>query len=242
MEIIPAIDIRNGKCVRLHQGDYQKETVYSDNPVETAMQWKKDGARWLHVVDLDGAAKGMPINLPLISDIIKATNINVELGGGFRQEEHVIRAIKSGVKRIILGTIAIENPQLVRKLCEEFNDSIVVSLDAKNGYIATHGWKKNTYVPALELAKNMMELGIKRLIYTDISKDGTLTSPNFEAVKKLIGCLNIPITASGGISNLEHIRILKEIGVDSVIIGKALYTGDIELKNAILQTEDIQES
>jgi phosphoribosylformimino-5-aminoimidazole carboxamide ribotide isomerase len=241
MEIIPAIDIRNGKCVRLHQGDYQKETVYSDNPVAIAKQWKTEGASWLHVVDLDGAAKGIPINLPLVSDIIEATNMNVELGGGFRQEEHIVGAIKSGIKRIVLGTIAIENPKLVRKLCEEFNDSIVVSLDAKNGNIATHGWKKITYVPALELANNMVELGIKRLVYTDISKDGTLTTPNFEAVKRLVGCLSIPITASGGISNIEHIRILKEIGVESVIIGKALYTGDIDLRKAILQTEDMQE-
>ena len=233
MEIIPAIDLRGGKCVRLYQGDYNQQTVFDNEPTAVALRWKSQGAKWLHIVDLDGAATGEPKNMAAVEQIIKESGLLVELGGGIRREAIAEELLHKGISRIILGTSAIENPRLVKKLCQRFGDAIVVGLDARDGKIAIHGWQKATTVDVLKFSRKMIKAGLNRFIYTDIKRDGTLTEPNFDMVSKLIAGVNVPIIASGGISRLEHLRRLKELGVEGAIIGKALYTGDIDLKEAI---------
>jgi len=233
MEIIPAIDIRGGKCVRLYQGDYGQQTTFADNPVEVALQWKSQGARWLHVVDLDGAAVGEPRNAAVVERIIDRSALLVELGGGIRKEEVAEELLHSGVSRIVLGTAAIEKPELVEKLNRRFGQAVVVGLDARDGKIAIHGWRKDTVFDVLDLAREMMRIGVKRFIYTDVRRDGTLTEPNFDAIGKLMDRLDVPVVASGGVARLEHLQRLGELGVEGAIIGKALYTGDINLREAI---------
>lgn len=238
MEVIPAVDIKGGKCVRLYQGDYLKETVFSENPVDVAMGWKSQGARRLHVIDLDGAAGGEPRNLKVIEGIVKRTNLPVQLGGGIRDEATVARLLDTGVGRVILGTVAAENPALVKSLCGKFGEAIVVGIDARDGYVATRGWIKETEIKALELALQMVGLGARRIIYTDIKRDGTLTEPGFEAIAEMVKGVDLPIIAAGGISKLSHLRKLKKLGVEGAIVGKAIYTGDINLKEALyLMTE-----
>jgi phosphoribosylformimino-5-aminoimidazole carboxamide ribotide isomerase len=234
MEIIPAIDIRGGRCVRLYQGDYKQETVFDEDPVTAALTWYSQGAQWLHIVDLDGAAAGEPQNIEVVEEIIKQSGLLIELGGGIRQEKVAEELLRQGVSRIILGTAAIENRQLVKKLCQQFGEAIAVSLDGRDGKIAIHGWQKNTVVEVLELSREMIDAGVRRFIYTDIKKDGTLTEPNFDMIERLIARTSVPIIAAGGISSLEHLRRLKELGAEGAIIGKALYTGDINLAEAII--------
>ena len=238
MEIIPAVDIRGGKCVRLYQGDYSQETVFQEDPVAAALTWCSQGARWLHVVDLDGAAMGEPQNMEVVKKIVRETGLLVELGGGIRQAETAETVLRQGVSRIILGTAAIENRGLVGKLCQRFGEAIAVSLDARDGKIAIHGWQKNTVVDVLQLSGEMVDIGVKRLIYTDIRKDGTLTQPNFDMIRRLVSQLTVPVIVAGGISKLEHLRTLKELGVKGAVIGKALYTGDIDLREAIAEFGD----
>ena len=233
MEIIPAIDIRGGKCVRLYQGDYGQQTTFADNPVEVALHWESHGARWLHVVDLDGAAVGDPRNMGVVGSILSRSALMVELGGGIRKEEVAEKLVRSGVSRIVLGTAAIEEPELVEKLNRRFGQTIVVGLDARDGKIAIHGWRKDTVVDVLDLAKEMIEIGVQRFVYTDVIRDGTLTEPNFDAVERLRDRLDASLVASGGIARLEHLQRLGELGVEGAIIGKALYTGDIDLREAI---------
>jgi len=234
MEIIPAVDIRGGKCVRLCQGDYGRETVFDEDPVAAALTWSSQGARWLHVVDLDGAVAGEPQNIDAVEEIIKESGLLVEFGGGIRQERVAKKLLRQGVSRIILGTAAIEDRELVKKLCRQFGQAIAVSLDAKDGKIATHGWQKDTVVDILELSREMIGAGVRRLIYTDIKRDGTLTEPNFDMIDRLLAETNVPVIVAGGISRLEHLRRLKELGVEGAIIGKALYTGDINLREAVV--------
>ena len=234
MEIIPAIDIRGGKCVRLYQGDYNQQTIFDEDPVAVALRWQAKGARWLHVVDLDGAAAGEPRNVSVVEEIIKGSDLLVELGGGIRREDTVEELLRKGLSRIILGTSAIENARLVEKLCFRFGEAVVVGLDARDGKIAIHGWRKDTTVDVLELSREMVEVGVRRLIYTDIKRDGTLTEPDFNMVGRLIAEVDVPVIASGGISKLEHLGKLKEIGAEGAIIGKALYTGDLNLTEAML--------
>jgi phosphoribosylformimino-5-aminoimidazole carboxamide ribotide isomerase len=234
MEIIPAVDIRSGKCVRLYQGDYNQETVFDEDPVTAALTWYSQGARWLHIVDLDGAAAGEPQNMDVVEEIIRESGLLIELGGGIRQEEMAKKLLHQGISRIILGTAAIENRELVNKLCQQFGEAIAVSLDARDGKIAIHGWQKDTVFEVLQLSREMVDAGVRRLIYTDIKKDGTLTEPNFDMIGRLLTEANVPIIAAGGISKLEHLRRLKELGVEGAIIGKALYTGDINLGEAII--------
>jgi phosphoribosylformimino-5-aminoimidazole carboxamide ribotide isomerase len=235
MEIIPAIDIRGGKCVRLYQGDYNQETVFNEDPVTAALTWYSQGARWLHIVDLDGAVAGEPQNIEVVEEIIKESDLLIELGGGIRQEEVAEKLLRQGVRRIILGTAAIENRGLIKKLCQQFKEAIAVSLDARDGKIAIHGWQKDTVVEVPQLSREMVDAGVRRFIYTDIKKDGTLTEPNFDMINRLLAEANVPIIAAGGISMLEHLRRLKELGVEGAIIGKALYTGDIDLGEAIIK-------
>ena len=233
MEVIPAIDLRGGKCVRLYMGDYEKETVYFDDPVEVARRWQKQGAKRLHVVDLDGALFGEPTHLDVIANIARSVNMPVQMGGGIRRILIAERLLKLGVSRIILGTAAVEDPNLVEETCRCFGEAIVVSIDAQDGLVAVRGWKARSTVPAAELAKRMAALGVKRFVYTDIGRDGTLTEPNFEAIADLLKKTSLPIIASGGISSLKHIKRLKALGVESAIVGKALYTGDLDLEEAI---------
>ena len=233
MEIIPAVDIRGGRCVRLYQGDYNQQTVFDENPVTAALTWYSQGARWLHIVDLDGAAAGKPQNIDVVWEIMKESGLLIELGGGIRQKEAAEELLRQGVSRIILGTAAIENRELVKKLCQQFGDAIVVSLDARDGKIAIQGWRKNTVFEVLQLSREMVDAGVRRFIYTDIKKDGTLTEPDFDMINRLLAETNVPVIVAGGISRLEHLRRLKDLGVEGAIIGKALYTGDIDLGEAI---------
>jgi phosphoribosylformimino-5-aminoimidazole carboxamide ribotide isomerase len=234
MEIIPAIDIRGGRCVRLYQGDYNQETVFDEDPVTAALTWYSQGARWLHIVDLDGAVAGEPKNMEVVGQIAKETGLSIELGGGIRQEEVAEKLLRQGVSRLILGTAAIENRELVKQLCQRFGEAIAVSLDARDGKIAIRGWQKNTVVEVLRLSRQMVDVGVKRFIYTDIKRDGTLTEPNFDMIKKLIAETNVPVIVAGGISRLEHLRRIKDLGAEGAIIGKALYTGAIDLGEAII--------
>jgi len=234
MEIIPAIDLRDGKCVRLYQGDYNQQTVFDDEPVAVALRWYSQGAQWLHVVDLDGAATGKPRNVTTVEEIIKESDLLVELGGGIRQGDVAEELLLKGISRIILGTSAIENPRLVEELCRRFGEAIILGLDARDGRVAIHGWRKDTAIDVLELSRDMVEVGVRRFIYTDIKRDGTLTEPNFDMINRLLAEVKVPVIAAGGISKLEHLGRLKELGVEGAIVGKALYTGDIDLEEAII--------
>jgi phosphoribosylformimino-5-aminoimidazole carboxamide ribotide isomerase len=233
VEIIPAIDLKGGKCVRLYQGDYRQETVFSEDPVGLALYWSSSGAPRLHLVDLDGAAKGQPCHTPVISEIVKAISIPVQVGGGIRRRETIEALLGGGVDRVILGTAAAEEPELMKEACHRFGEAIVVGVDARDGYVATHGWKKKTRFTAIKLIQEMMSLGAKRFIYTDISRDGTLSQPNFEAIEELISTTKLPIIASGGITSISHLVRLKQLGVEGAIVGRALYTGDIRLEEAL---------
>ena len=233
MEIIPAVDIKEGKCVRLYQGDYRRQTIYGEDPLEIALRWRSQGARWLHIIDLSGAASGKPGSIPLVEAMVKESGLLVEFGGGVRKVRVVEELLRKGVRRVILGTVAIENPAMVKRLCRRFGEAIAVSLDARDGKVSTHGWRKDTAVDALQLAREMADMGVSRFIFTDIKRDGTLTEPNFDLVEKLVRGVNVPVVAAGGISRLEHLERLKKLGVEGVVIGKALYTGDIDLTEAI---------
>jgi len=233
IEIIPAIDLRDGKCVRLYQGDYNEETIFSDDPVEIALEWQSLGAPRLHIVDLDGAATGELYNLDIIKEIASAVLIPTQLGGGIRQLQTVEQLLKAGIERVILTTAAVEDPKLIEEACRKFSESIIVSIDARQGHIAIHGWRQQTGLKTVEFTKAMVQLGVKRFIYTDISRDGTLTEPNFATIAELVNTIRLPIIAAGGISSLLHLKMLKSLGAEAAIIGKALYTGDINLKQAL---------
>jgi phosphoribosylformimino-5-aminoimidazole carboxamide ribotide isomerase len=233
MEIIPAIDIKGGRCVRLYQGDYCQETVYSDNPVQMAAQWQSLGATRLHIVDLDGADLGVPRNLKTIKQINDSVWIPLEVGGGIRDMKAIEKLLKLGIDRVILGTAAVEEPEIVKEVCHRFGDSIIIGIDARDGRVATHGWKNDTELTAVEFAMSMAKLGARRFIYTDISRDGTLTEPNFISTFELLDAIRYPVIASGGISSLMHLKLLKKLGVEGAIIGRALYTEDINLRQAL---------
>ena len=209
------------------------ETIFSDEPVDVALQWQSLGAPRLHIVDLDGAASGNLYNLDIITEIASSLLIPTQLGGGVRQLQTIEQLFKAGIERIVLGTAAVEDPELVEEACRKFSESIIIGIDAREGHIATHGWQQQTGLEVVEFAKSMARLGVGRFIYTDISRDGTLTEPNFTAIAELIEEIRLPITAAGGISSLTHLKILKKLGAEGAIVGKALYTGDINLKQAL---------
>jgi len=191
------------------------------------------GAPKLHIVDLDGAAAGELRNLKIVKEIASAALIPTQLGGGIRRLETIEELLKADIERVILSTAAVENPKLIKDACHKFRESIIVSIDAREGHIATHGWRQETKLTAIEVAKSMVRLGVKRFIYTDITRDGTLTEPNFAAIAELIDAIGLPVIAAGGISSVNHLRVLKKLGAEGAIVGKALYTGDINLKQAI---------
>jgi phosphoribosylformimino-5-aminoimidazole carboxamide ribotide isomerase len=236
MEVIPAIDLLDGKCVRLYQGDYDQASVFNDNPVEVASRWFDLGATRLHVVDLDGAKQGESMNLGAIESIVRAIPIPVQVGGGLRDRASVARLFNLGVQRTILGTIAVEQPELVGELCREFPQKIVVGIDARNGRVATKGWLETSQVSAIDLARSMVDRGVAAIIYTDIQRDGTLSGPNLDALRELANNVEIPIIASGGVSSLADLLsllTLEPLGVNGVIVGRAIYTGDVDLEEAI---------
>jgi len=235
MEIIPALDLRQGKCVRLYQGDYGKETVFSHEPVAVALRWQAQGAERLHLIDLDGAAEGKLCNEPTIKEILKAVTLQVQIGGGIRQLETIYKLLSLGTSRVILGTAAIEDRELVTEACRRFGENTVIAIDAEDGYVKSHGWRKGSTTTAEELINRMADLGARRFIYTDISRDGTLTEPNFDAIANLVSQTSLPIIASGGISTIAQLKRLAQIGVEGAIVGRALYTGDVDLKEASRQ-------
>lgn len=227
------MDIKGGNCVNLYQGDYAQETVFSDDPVDAALKWQAMGAPRLHIIDLDGAASGEPGNMEIIEVLAHAILVPTQLGGGIRRLETIEHLLKAGIERVILGTSAIEDPLLVKEACRKYHDSIIVGIDTRDGWVATRGWQQETRVKGVELAKSMAALGVRRFLCTDVVRTGTLTEPNFAAIAELIAETRLPVIASGGVSSLLHIKMLKQLGAEGVIIGKALYTGDIKLKQAI---------
>jgi phosphoribosylformimino-5-aminoimidazole carboxamide ribotide isomerase len=201
--------------------------------VDIALKWQSLGAPRIHIVDLDGAATGTVQNLEIIRVLAKAVLIPVQLGGGIRSLEAIEELLKVEVERVILGTAAVENPQLIKEACRRFNDAIIVSLDTRDGYVSTHGWSQDTEITAIELARSLIQLGVKRFIHTDISRDGTLTEPNFTSIYELVNEIRVPVIAAGGISSLSHLKMLSQMGVEGAIVGKALYSGEINLKQAL---------
>ena len=236
MIILPAIDLKEGACVRLEQGLMEKDTVYNDDPGAQARIWQEQGGELLHIVDLDGAFAGVPKNKDAIKAIVDAIDIPCELGGGVRDLATIEAYLDLGVDRVILGTIAKENPQLVEEACRKFPGHIVVGIDAKGGLVAVRGWADVTEKKATELAKEMEGFGVEAIIYTDIARDGMMQGPNIEATQALAEAISIPVIASGGVSSLEDIRNLLAIessGVSGVITGKAIYSGALDLRAAV---------
>ncbi len=236
MEVIPAIDLLDGKCVRLYQGDYERLEIFNDNPVTVARSWAEQGATRLHVVDLDGAKEGKTSNLASIEAIVAAIAIPVQVGGGLRDRASIARLLDLGVQRCIMGTVAVEQPELVQELCQEFPEQIVVGIDARQGKVATRGWLETSEVLATDLAQRMAVAGAAAIIYTDIHRDGTMSGPNIDALRELATAIEIPVIASGGVSSLTDLLsllALESLGVTGVIVGKAIYTGDVKLTEAV---------
>ena len=234
MDIIPAIDIKDGKCVRLYQGDYDKETIFSTDPVSVAVDWQEMGAERIHIVDLDGAASGNQRNFQVIKMMISCLAIPVQVGGGIRTESNVVTMMDIGVDRVILGTMAVENKDIVQSIVDRFGvESVIVGIDVRDDLVSIKGWKKSTFVSSSDLMDEMYRIGVRRFVYTDISRDGTLMEPNFQSIEQIVSRSDANIIASGGVSSLGHIKQLAGLGVEGVIIGKALYTGDFNLNEAI---------
>lgn len=236
MLIIPAIDLREGRCVRLIQGKIDKEIVFSNDPLEMARNWEKKGAPYLHVVDLDGAFAGKMKNLDIIKGIVNAVKISVQVGGGIRTLETVRQLLDAGVDRVILGTAAVSQPVLVQQAVEEFGEKILVSIDARDGWVVVEGWESSVEKTTIELAQEVERLGVKRIVLTDIRRDGMLKGPNVEGTHEVALACNLKIIASAGISSLEDIMSLKALepyGVEGVIIGRALYSGMVILEEAL---------
>ncbi len=238
MYLFPAIDLIGGQAVRLVKGDYAQKTVYSSSPVEVAKSFYEAGAEFLHVVDLDGAKSGNTDNISVIADIIKESGLKVEVGGGIRSEEVIKKYIDAGVYRVILGTVAVENPDFCREMTEKYGEKIAVGVDIKDGFVAIKGWTETADKTCFDFCKELEEMGVKTVICTDISKDGLLKGTNLELYRELQGKFNIDFTASGGVTSLDDVKALMEIGVYGAILGKALYTGNIDLKEAVALTKE----
>lgn len=236
MLVIPAIDLKNGSCVRLVQGRQTDVTVYDANPVEVAKQFATAGAQMIHVVDLDGAFKGGESPNRAIVKKIVAAGVPVEFGGGIRTRDDVQQLCDAGVARVVLGTVAVESPDLLRELIDSFGEKLCVGIDARKGQVTTHGWETETRIEALDLARSVVDCGVQRIIYTDIARDGMLTGPNVEQTVAVARAANVPVTASGGVSSLDDVKRLRDAGeplLDSVIVGKALYEQKFKLEDAL---------
>lgn len=233
MLILPAIDIIEGQCVRLVKGDFNTASKVAKDPIETAINFKNSGSDWIHLVDLDGARSGGQPNKDLFINIIKETGLKVELGGGIRDFETAASYLDSGVERVILGSAAVSNPELIEQLVKEYGDRIIVGIDAKNGIVKTAGWLEDTSIIYTELALKMEEIGVQHIVYTDIGQDGTLEGPNISHLKSLKQILDINVIASGGIRDIGHIKELQELNLYGAICGKSLYSGTLDLKEAL---------
>ncbi len=234
MQLYPAIDMKNGQCVRLRQGAFADMTVYSDAPEKMALHWQEQGATFLHLVDLDGALAGRSVNEPVIRRIAQTVSIPIQIGGGIRSREAAERMLSLGIRRVIIGTKAVENPEFLKELVSEFgSEAIVAGIDARDGMAATQGWEQTSSVKALDLALLMKDYGIRHIVYTDISRDGMLSGPNVEATRLMTVETGIDIIASGGVSGMEDLENLYREGIQGAIIGKALYENRIDLKEAV---------
>ena len=233
MYIIPAIDLRDGKCVRLIQGRYDRQINYEDDPVKQAREFSSAGAKWLHIVDLDGAKLGRPVNTDAISAIAALGLFKIEVGGGLRDEDSIKQLLDIGVERVIIGTRAVSDFEWFSRMAEKFSGRIVLGLDAKGSKVATHGWTQDSAKHLLEFATAAAKLPLAAIIYTDITKDGMMTGPNFERTKTLVQAVDVPVIASGGVNTIEDIKKLAEFGPEAVIIGRSLYEGTLDLADAI---------
>jgi len=241
MMIIPAIDLKEGKCVRLLQGDPEQKTVYSEDPVEMARRWEGKGAEFLHVIDLDGAFSGTPMHLDLIERIAKAVRIPIQVGGGIRTMESIVRVLQQGAQRVILGTKAVGSPLFLSQACRRFEGQVLLGIDARGGYVAIEGWTQPTNLKAIDLARQASHFALGAIIYTDIFRDGMLKGPNLGALAEMAAAISIPLIASGGISSLDDVRAIMALeprGIVAMIIGKALYSGKFDLAEAVALTRE----
>lgn len=233
MQILPAIDVRGGQCVRLRQGDYAQETVFGADPAGMALRWVEQGASFLHIVDLDGAKEGKPVNSESVRQIVEKTRVPCQLGGGLRTEEHIRDALALGVARVVIGTRALNDPDWLQGVCRRFPGKVVLGIDARNGKVATEGWLNVSDTSALDLVRRCADWPLAALVYTDISKDGMMQGPNLDAFRELSAATKLPIIASGGVTTIDDVRRLAELKLAGCIIGRALYEGTIQLREAI---------
>lgn len=237
MRIYPAIDIKDGQCVRLFKGQFSDVTVYGDSPAEMAKKWESLGGEYIHVVDLDGALKGHGVNAEKIKEICNSVNVPVQTGGGIRTMEDIEAKLECGIDRVIIGTKAVADSDFVKRAVDKYGQKIVIGIDAKDGMVAIEGWKKTSDFTAVEFAKKMVSIGVQTIVYTDIATDGTLAGPNVDAMAEMTKAVDADIIASGGIGSLEHIKSLVPTGVEGVIVGKALYTGKVNLTEAVREVK-----
>lgn len=233
MQIVPAIDIRDGKCVRLRQGDYAQETIFADDPAAMARRWVDEGATFLHLVDLDGAKAGRPVNGHTVQRIVQTAGVACQLGGGLRTETHLAEALEWGLSRVVIGTKALADPAWFENVCRRYPGKIVLGIDARDGGVATEGWLEDSDCSALELARRCAGWPLAAIVYTDISRDGMLEGPNLQAMAEMVAAVKVPVIASGGVTTLDDIRRLAELGASGCIIGRALYEGQLDLAAAI---------
>lgn len=233
MRIYPAIDIKDGQCVRLLQGRFSDVTVYGNDPAEMALKWEREGGEYIHVVDLDGALKGHGVNADAIKKICASVNVPVQTGGGIRTMEDIESKLNCGISRVIIGTKAVSDSDFVKRAVDKYGEKIVIGIDAKDGMVAVEGWEKTSDFKAVDFAKKMADIGVKTIVYTDIATDGTLKGPNIKAMEEMAKNVNADIIASGGVGNIEHLNALIPTGVEGAIVGRALYTGDVNLRDAI---------
>jgi phosphoribosylformimino-5-aminoimidazole carboxamide ribotide isomerase len=231
--IYPAIDMRGGKCVRLLKGDYNKETIYGDSPFDMARQFASDGAEWIHMVDLDGAKDGKRINDRFVIQTAKELHVKVQIGGGIRSEEDILHYLQNGVDRVIIGSIAVSNPEFAIEMIQKYGNQIAVGIDAKNGFVATHGWLDTSTVKAIELGQRFADAGAETFIFTDIATDGTLSGPNIDAACEMAEVTGKNVIASGGVSSLDDLKAINAKGIPGAIVGKALYEKRFTLKEAL---------
>jgi len=242
VQIWPAIDLRGGNCVRLRQGDYAQETVFGEDPAAMALHWLEQGAECLHLVDLDGAKDGRPTNLPSIQAIVQAVDIPCEIGGGIRDEATIASLLDLGLSRLVIGTLALKQPDWFRIMCRKFPNRLVLGIDAKNGFVATDGWLETSSVSAVELALQFDDEPIAAIVYTDIATDGMMKGPNLEEMRRMRESVKTPVVASGGVTVLDDVRKLATADMDGCIIGRALYEGTIQLPEAIAEANKVDES